>query len=172
MKKTLALRRIFNRLRELARPSTYSSKVSISSLKVIAAVILILALTTQAMSLVLTSKTISNSGSVKTVGLGVYWDAALTNTVSSIGWGTINPGSNSNATVYIRNEGDTAVNLTMSTVNWNPSTASNYVTLTSDYGGQSIGAVGVIVVKLTLSVSASTTGITTFSFDINIVASG
>jgi len=169
---TSSLRRIYDRLRELARASTYSSRVGVSSLKVIATVILILALTTQAMSLVLTSTIISNSGSVKTVGLGVYWDAALTNAVSSIGWGTINPGSNSTVTVYIRNEGDTTVNLTMSTANWNPSTASNYITLTSDYGGQTIGVAAVIVVKLTLSVSASTTGITAFSFNINMVASG
>jgi hypothetical protein len=60
----------------------------------------------------------------------------------------------------------------MSTANWNPSTASNYITLTSDYGGQTIGVAAVIVVKLTLSVSASTTGITAFSFNINMVASG
>jgi hypothetical protein len=172
MIKAPPLRRISNRLRELARSSTYSSRVSISYPKVIATAILILALTTQVMSLVLISKTIPNSGSVKTVGLGVYWDASLANPVSSITWGTINPGSSSNVTVYIRNEGNSAVNLTMSTANWNPSTASNYMTLTSDYGGQSISAAAVIVVKLTLSVSTSVTGINAFSFDLNIVANG
>jgi len=118
------------------------------------------------------NRTISNAGSVTAIGVGVYWDQACASTVSSIDWGTMEPGMNVNKTVYIRNEGNTAVTLNMTTSNWNPSSASSYMTLSWDYGGQPLTATEVRQVKLTLSVSQSITGITSFSFDITIAANG
>ena len=172
MAKRSLLNEIFHELRDIVRSYIRFLRVRIKPLTVIATFVLILFMMTQVTSLVLTSKTIPNVGVVKAVGVEVYWDAALTNKVSSIDWGVLDPGSNKNVTVYIRNEGNSAVSLTMNTANWNPSTASNYMTLTWNYGGQSINVGAVIQVKLTLSVSASVAGITNFSFDINIVASG
>jgi len=118
----------------------------------------------------LTNRTISNVGSVTAIGVGVYWDQACTNPVSTISWGVMPPGSNKNVTVYIRNEGNTAAWLSMTKSNWNPSNASNYMTLNWDYGGQILNANEVVQVKLTLTVSSSITGITNFSFDITITA--
>ena len=123
-------------------------------------------------SAALRNRTISNAGSVKTIGVGVYWDQALTNPVASINWGTLEPGLNVNRTVYIRNEGNTAATLNMTTSNWNPSNASSYMTLSWDYAGQTLSVNEVRQVKLTLFVSASITGITDFSFDITIAANG
>jgi len=120
----------------------------------------------------LTNRTISNTGSVKAIGVGVYWDSNLTSPVSSINWGIIEPGSNVNKTVYIRNEGNTAARLSMATSNWSPSNASSFMALSWDYSGQTLNVDEVIQVKLTLSVSASIEGITDFSFDIVIVGSG
>lgn len=118
------------------------------------------------------NKTVSNSGSVKGVGVGVYLDQACTNPVSSINWGTIDPGSNVNKVIYIRNEGNTVATLSMSTSNWNPSSASTYMTLTWDYNGQTVSVGQVVQVKFTLTTSSSITGITNFSFDITITATG
>lgn len=118
----------------------------------------------------LSNKTIPNTGSVNAVGVGVYWDQASTNPVSSISWGTMDPGSNKNVTVYIKNEGNTAATLAMTTSNWNPSSASTYITLSWNYGGQTLNAGDVIQVRLTLSVSPNISGITNFSFDITITA--
>jgi len=115
---------------------------------------------------------ISNTGSVKTIGVGVYWDAVCTNKVSSISWGAIEPGSTKNFTVYIRNEGTSSVTLSMSTSNWSPSSASNYISLSWNYVGQVLSPNQVVQVKLILSISASITGITNFSFDITISAIG
>jgi len=172
MAKRLLLNELFHALRDIVRSYIRFLRVRIKPLMVIATFVLVLFMMIQVMSLVLTIKTIPNVASVKAVGVGVYWDAALTNKVSSIDWGVLDPSSNKNITVYIRNEGNSAVSLTMNTANWNPSTASNYVTLTWNYGGLSINVGAVTQVKLTLSVSASVTGITNFSFDVNIVASG
>ena len=121
-------------------------------------------------SAALRNQTITNAGSVKAIGVGVYWDQSCLNTVTSIDWGVLEPDSNVNKTVYIRNEGNIAATLSMATSNWNPSSASDYMTLSWDYGGQTLDANEVIQVELTLSVSASITGITSFSFDITIAA--
>ena len=113
---------------------------------------------------------ISNVGSIKTVGVGVYSDASCTNRVSSISWGAVEPSSTKNFTVYIRNEGSSSATLSMTVSNWNPPSASNYISLRWDYGGQALSPNQVVQVKLTLSISSSITGITSFSFDTTISA--
>jgi hypothetical protein len=60
----------------------------------------------------------------------------------------------------------------MYTSNWNPSNASGYMSLSWDYGEQSIDVDEVVQVTFTLSVDAGIEGITSFSFDITIVGSG
>lgn len=116
--------------------------------------------------------TVGNSGTVKAVGVGVYWNSACTSIVTSISWGTIEPGTNVNSTVYIRNQGNSPATLSMRTENWNPTNASNYLTLSWNYSGQTLAVNQVIPVKFTLTVSPSTQGITSFTFDIIIVGSG
>jgi hypothetical protein len=118
------------------------------------------------------NKTVSSNGSVQGVGVGVYWNQACTNATSSISWGIVDPGSNVNKTIYVRNEGNSAATLSMITSNWNPTNASSYMTLSWNYGGQTLSVNQVVQVKLTLSVLSSVTGITNFSFDITITASG
>jgi len=108
------------------------------------------------------------AATVETVGVGVYWDSGCSNRVSSIEWGTIEAGAVKTVTVYVRNEGDVTISLSLSTTNWSPSTASKYMSLSWNYDGQPINPNGVIPVTLTLSVSPSITGISSFSFDIII----
>lgn len=132
---------------------------------------LTLSVVSQVASPSLSEKTISNVGSVEAIGVGVFWDANSTSEVSSINWGIIEPDSSENVTVYIRNEGNSAVNLTMYVSNWNPSNASNYMVLSWDYAGQVIDAGEVLQVTFNLAVSTEIQGITSFSFDIVIVGS-
>lgn len=126
----------------------------------------------QVMSSLQAGKSISNEGTVKTVGVGVYWDPDCVNTVTSINWGTVEPGSNETVTVYIRNEGNSASTLSMYTSNWSPSNASDYISLGWDYGGQSVNPNEIVEAAFTLVVSSSIEGVTSFSFDIVIVRSG
>lgn len=130
-----------------------------------------LSLVGQVLSTVQKNRTISNAGTVKAIGVGVYWDNELTNPLSSINWGVLEPGSSENVTCYVRNEGNSVSTLSMYTSNWNPSNASDYITLSWDYSGQSINPNEAIQVTFTLSVDASIDGITSFSFDITIVGS-
>jgi len=133
---------------------------------------LTLCLAGQVMSAVQTNRTVSNVGAVKAIGVGVYWDQACTNGVTSINWTMIEPGSNVSKTCYIRNEGNSASTLSLQTSNWNPSEAADYIDLSWDYGGQTINPEEAVRVILTLSVSSSIQDITSFSFDIIISATG
>jgi hypothetical protein len=134
--------------------------------------ILSLCLIGQVMSAVQSNKTISNVGAVKAIGVGVYRDQSCTNTVTSINWGTIEPGSIVNETCYIRNEGNSVSTLALQTSNWNPSEAAGYMDLSWDYGGQSLNPDEVVQVTFTLLVSSSIQNITSFSFVITISATG
>jgi hypothetical protein len=126
----------------------------------------------QVMSAIQISSTISNVGTLKlSIGVGVYWDASSANRITAIDWGSLEPGATKSYSVYIRNEGSYALTLSMSTSNWSPSTASNYMTLTWNYNGQTINAGEAVTVTLTLTVSESITDISGFSFDINLVGS-
>lgn len=133
---------------------------------------LTLSMLSPVMSAIQASKSLSNSGSVKGIGVGIYQYQNCTSPVSSFNWGTLDPGASVSKTVYIRNEGNSPATLSMAVSNWNPAGASSYMTLTWDYGGQTLSVSQVIQVKFTLSVSSSISGITNFSFDITITASG
>lgn len=130
--------------------------------------VLALSLTGQVLSAVQPSRTVSNAGTVEAVGVGVYLDSECTGNLSSINWGVLEPGSSKNFTCYIRNELSSVSTLSMYTSFWEPPNASDYLTLTWDYGGQAINPDDVIRVTFTLSVDASIVGITIFSFDITI----
>lgn len=121
-------------------------------------------------SLMQANSTISNTGSVKGVGVGIYWNSACTNQTSKIDWGLIDPGSAKTFIVYVRNEGNTATTLSKFAENWNPSTAANYLSLNWNYAQQTLSVNQVLQIKLTLTVSSSISGITNFSFDIRIMA--
>ncbi len=124
------------------------------------------------LTLVQTSITVSSGGSVKGIGVGIYWDSACADKVSSIDWGLLDPDSSKTVTVYIRNEGNSVITLSKSTQNWNPSAASSYMTLNWNYKGQTLSVNQVLQIALTLVVSPDILEITSFSFDIMIAATG
>jgi len=121
--------------------------------------------------LLVTRNTITNVSAVEANGVGVYWDSDYTNSVFSIVWGTLTPGSLKSIVVYIRNEVGGPIYLVMSTTNWNPSRATDYITLRWDYTGQWMNPGEALKITLTLSVSRYIEGISSFSFDILITGS-
>jgi hypothetical protein len=125
-----------------------------------------------ALGTVQTNRTISNAGTVKAIGVGVYSDSECNSPLSSIDWGTLEPGANQSVTCYIRNEGNSASVLSVETSNWSPPSVSDYMTFGWDYAGQPLSPGEVVEVTFTLAVSPSIDGITSFSFDVVIVGSG
>jgi len=112
------------------------------------------------------------SGSIKGVGLGVYWDPQCTNATSSLEFGQLEPGSPKNFALYIRNEGNTALTLNMTSENWDPANAADYMALTWNREGQQIDPDEIIGCTITLYVSQNIQGISSFSLDIIISGIG
>lgn len=120
----------------------------------------------------ITPNIITNVSAVEANGVGVYWDSELSDEVSSIDWGTLEPGSVKNSTVYIRNEGEEPMSLILSTANWTPPKTSEYLNLGWNYTeGRQMNPGEVLQVTLTLSVSRYIEGIWSFSFYILITGS-
>jgi hypothetical protein len=109
---------------------------------------------------------IGSRGTVKTEGVGVYEDSSCSSAVSWVDWGTVEPGSTKNVSIYLRNEGNYAVTLFMFADNWYPSDASSYMALSWDYADQAVDPQEVVQTTLALSTSSGVEGITDFSFDI------
>lgn len=127
---------------------------------------------TSVVALLTTQTTISGTGSIKTMGVGVYWDLACTNATSSLNFGLLEPGGSKNFTLYLKNSGNSPLTLNMTSQDWSPSSASSYMTLTWNREGQQIIPDQVMQFVVTLSVSPSVTGISSFSFDTIITGTG
>ena len=117
------------------------------------------------------SKTIVYASSVKGLGAGIYWDQVCTNRTLSLDWGVVGAGSNNTLTVYVKNEGNSAVSLWLGTSNWTPSASLGYMSLNWNYSGQVLSVDQAIPLELTLTVYPTINGITDFSFDTTITAS-
>jgi len=143
--------------------------------------IAIMGVVASALGVLVANRTIPNTGNIRvvtpppppppqTVQLGIYSDSGCTTVLSSISWGTLDPGGSTSATAYLKNEGNVQVMLSMTYGNWTPSSASSYFTLSWDRQSYVLSVGSVVQATLTLSVSSSISGITTFSFDIIITA--
>lgn len=117
-------------------------------------------------ALLAANQRIPNTGNVKAVGVGVYWDSDCTNNVTSIDWNIVELGKTANRTVYIENGGNTRIILNMTTSNWSVG-ALGKITLSWDRESYLLDSGSVISTVFTLSVSSDTT-VSSFSFDITI----
>jgi len=96
--------------------------------------------------------------------IGVYWDSACMQKVSSIDWGTIIPGQTRTITLYVRNEGNSTIQLVLATGSYNASIASNYISLDSGANNCGVRANETVLDMSTLTVSPLTRGISGFGF--------
>ena len=133
-----------------------------------------LSLVTQAFPASQSSKTLSSAGTIQiqtTAGIGVYSNSQCSTQLTTVSWGTLQPGENQNAICYIKNEGNTPITLSLQASNWSPASAYNYLALNWNYNNQPINPNQVVQVTLTLSVASNIAGITNFGFDITIIGS-
>ena len=138
----------------------------------VAAVVVMLLVTLLASGALISSKTVASTGIITITNIGVYSDSACTQSMASINWGTISPGNSVTRTIYVKNLGTTEVTLSMSRENWVPANANGQITLTWDREDATIASNAVATAILTLRVSSSVSGITSFSVDIVIAGTG
>ena len=140
----------------------------IPSTTIIALTITALALTLTTAAVLNANQTVPLNGTITAVNLGVYSDSACTQTVTALNVGTINPGGTATQTVYIKNTGNIPETLTMTTNNWNPTNAPTYLTLSWNRQNTILNAGASIQATLTLTASANTGTLTTFSCDVTL----
>jgi hypothetical protein len=114
-------------------------------------------------------KKFSSNGSIKELtGIEIYWDSKGTNRVTSIAWGSLEPGTEKTATMFIRNLEKNQITLNYYTSNWMPSEITDYLTLKWDYNEQAIKFREMVQVIFTLVVSENIESSGAFDFDITI----
>jgi hypothetical protein len=106
-----------------------------------------------------------------TIEIDIYSDAACTQLINSINWGEIEVGGSVDKDIYVKNNGDQRVYLSLLTQNWTPSEAADDMQLLWDYDDSRINPDEEIKITLTLAVSSNIQGIDTFTFDIVLVGS-
>lgn len=116
------------------------------------------------------SKTIHATGEVVAIDVEVYTDPDCTVALDLIDWGRLYPRESTNTTFYVQLYGNTPSTLDLSTGNFVPVAAEQYLALTWDYDGHVLNPRDVLEVTVTLTVSFSITGIESFSFDVIVTA--
>jgi hypothetical protein len=114
------------------------------------------------------SQTVPITGTIATVNVEAYSDAACTQPVTTLNIGTVSPGSTATQTIYVKNTGNIPLTLTMATSDWNPTGADSYLSLSWNRQNTILAAGQSIQATLTLTVAADTGSITTFSVSATI----
>jgi len=115
---------------------------------------------------------VGSKGEIKTVGVSVWQDLNLTIPLTSIDWGVLYPSENKTVSSYLRNEGNSPSTVSMLTENWQPTNATNYLSLSWNLEGVIVEVSETLETQLTLTVSPDIQNITSFSFDIILSGSG
>ena len=90
------------------------------------------------------------ANNIEKIGVGIYQDPKCEKSFDQIAWGKINLGSKVKQIIYVKNELDLPSFLSLSALNWVPSSASKYLTLEWNYSGQKVAPDQVIPIELTL----------------------
>ena len=122
---------------------------------------------------------VTSHGSITAIGLDIWKDAKLTQPLTDIDWGTLDPGEMVGVVFYARNYGNVNVSLSMQVGNWTfngvpeqnftaVANASQYFALAWNCTGYVLQSTQVVTANMTLAVSPSISKITSFTNDIVI----
>jgi hypothetical protein len=136
-------------------------------------VILAFSLVASTLAAITVNQNVSSTGTITTSpNIGVYSNSGCTINMTTVNWGSVVAGGTATQTVYVKNTGTGSMTLNLATTNWNPAGASTYITITWNQQGTVLTAGQSTAATITLTVSASITGITTFSNTITISGTG
>lgn len=102
------------------------------------------------------------------LNLGIYTNNACTNLLNSISWGSVNAGTNTTQTIYLKNLGNTPITLNLSATAWQPTNASSYLSISWDKQAAILNAGQSTQATITLTISTSVEGITDFNTELII----
>jgi hypothetical protein len=133
---------------------------------IIALVVTGIALTILTAGLLTATQQVPASGTISAINLGVYSDSGCTVPLSLITFGMVTPGTQVTQTLYLKNTGNIAENLTMAVNGWSPSNAGTYLTVTWAPTSSTLAAGASTSATLTLTASSSAGALSTFNFNI------
>ena len=111
----------------------------ISKFMIVISLTIVVMLSVQSITGQAINKTVFTShGTLQTIGVNAFLDSACTNPVTSLDWGTLQPGNTINKSFYLLNQGNTPVVLQLYAENWNSYSAEQNLVLSWNYGSQSL----------------------------------
>ena len=116
--------------------------------------------------------TFQNTVFVKTIDVGVYCDANCTSLIQGIDWGILEPGENRTNDIYLRNEGNTEISLSIWAANWSSSEAEEFMSFDAIHQSEPVQIGETILVRLILHLLPDIRDIDSFNFDIVIETTG
>ena len=118
----------------------------------------------------LKSYTVNARGRIVGIRVEVYQDANATTLLTEIDFGFIEPDETKNYTCHVKSKSNVPAFLSLTTENWNPLNASDYIFLTWNYDNSTLEPEETREVTFYLYVSPDVSGIDTFTFDIVVTA--
>jgi hypothetical protein len=162
------IKRIFAEwLLNLKRFTTYKTRVGL-----IIPLALLFVLASVSLAQQTFQQQVASSGTIKTIGVTLFWDHTCTNKVTSVSWGAITSGGSVDKYVYVRNDGTTTATLSMSYGSWVPATAASYMAFRWNCSNYALSLNAITCAKMTLTVQPNITGVVNFSFMILVQATG
>lgn len=113
---------------------------------------------------------VPSGGNGATLSLGVFSNQACTQQLTSVDWGTLEPGQEATIACYVKNTSAKTVIVTASATSWNPAHASNYLSFQWNLQNAVIEPGAVTQAWLKLQVDSNIQNVTSFSFNIIITA--
>ena len=104
----------------------------------------------------------------RVVSVNLYLEKECINAISSIDWGTLEPGVPRSVVVYVKNMGTEALILHLGEESWNPGVAADYIRLQWNCSGDVVEAGGIVEITLILTVSENVENVSNFTFDVLI----
>lgn len=114
-------------------------------------------------------KNLTTSGISGSIGIETYSDAAATQVINTIDWGTVAPSSTVNKVVYIKNTQNVPVSLSCAS-NWPVPNQAQYFVYLDNYNDQVIQPGAILPVTFGVQAAANLTAVPTWGFSILITA--
>ena len=133
-------------------------------LAIVVAIIALPLLTLTSMGVLGVNLELPSIGEVTAINVDVYSDNACINQLTSLDWGRISPGNSEEITIYLKNTGNAQITLSLTTNNWTPTNANDYISVSWDKENAKLDPDQVTSATLTLTISESIDEITSFSF--------
>ena len=117
---------------------------------------------------------VNSHGTVKAIGVEVYWDENLTLPVTDIDWGLVEPSTNETVIVYVYSPGNANTTLMLYAGEWNPAGVDSYMSCGWNRDGTVLTPHEYVEAEITLYVEQGIIeqGYDDFSFEIVLEGSG